>query len=292
MGAISFRCASWATFIPDFSNASGLPWRMIHPLASVSPEAKLAADVEVGPFAVIDAGVELGECCRVGPGACLTGRTTIGRGNVFHAGAVIGDAPQDLKYRNEPTRLVIGDGNVFREHVTVHRSTKPDGSTVIGSHGLFMAGCHVAHNCQVGDHVIMANGALLGGHVTVGNRVFISGNCLVHQFVTLGELALMQGGAAISLDLPPYCVAAGDNAICGLNTVGLRRAGITSSQRLELRRVYQQLFNRPGRLSEALALVAAWKLEAPARLLFEFVRASKRGVCAHGRGHRGAAPED
>lgn len=292
MGATTCRSANWAIFIPDFSKGNGLPWLMIHASAYVSPEASLAADVEVGPFAVIDAGVRLGAGCKVGPGVYLTGETTVGSNNVFHAGAVIGDAPQDLKYRDEPTRLVIGDGNVFREHVTVHRSTKADGATIVGSHGLFMAGCHIAHNCQIGDHVIMANGALLGGHVSVGDRVFISGNCLVHQFVTLGELALMQGGAAISLDLPPYCVASGDNAICGLNTVGLRRAGVTSPQRLELRRVYQALFNRTGRRSDALAMVAAWNLDAPARRLVAFVQTSRRGVCTHGRQRHDAATED
>lgn len=252
---------------------------MIHPLASVSPEAKLAADVEVGPFAVIDAGVQLGESCRVGPGAYLTGRTTIGRGNMFHAGAVIGDAPQDLKYRDEPTRLVIGDGNVFREHVTVHRSTKPDGSTVIGSHGLFMAGCHIAHNCQLGDHVIMANGALLGGHVTVGNRVFISGNCLVHQFVRVGTLAMMRGGAAISQDLPPFTIAIGENAICGLNAVGLRRAGYTAEARLELKRLYHALFRGGKNLRLAVAAARETFSSPAAKVLLDFVARAKRGVC-------------
>jgi UDP-N-acetylglucosamine acyltransferase len=253
---------------------------MIHPTAVVHAGARLGQGVEVGPFVVIDENVIVGDGCRLGPGVYLTGHTMIGRENQIHAGTVLGDAPQDLKYRNEPTRLIIGDRNVFREHVTVHRSAKLEEATEIGSHCLLMAGSHVGHNCQLGDHVILANGALLGGHVRVGDRVFISGNCLVHQFVTIGMLAMMQGGAGISQDLPPYCVAAGVNELCGLNTVGLRRAGISSEQRLQLRRVYQALFRRPGRLRDAVAGLDAGSLGEPARRLLEFVSASKRGVCS------------
>lgn len=258
---------------------------MIHATAMVHAGAQLGRDVEIGPFAVIDQDVVLGDGCRVGPHVYLTGHTVVGRRNRFHAGAVIGDAPQDLKYRNEPTRLIIGDDNVFREHVTVHRSTKPGDSTAIGSHCLFMAGSHVAHNCQLGNHIILANGALLGGHVSIQDRVFVSGHCLIHQFVSIGTLAMMQGGAGISLDLPPFCIATGDNQICGLNTVGLRRAGFTSEQRLELRHLYQVLFRRRGQLKAVIASVDAGSLAAPGRCLLDFVKASKRGVCPHGRRH-------
>ena len=226
---------------------------MIHPTAIIHPKAKLDATVQVGPFAVIDAGVELGADCVVGPHVYLTGETKIGAGNRFHAGCVIGDAPQDLKYKDEPTRLRIGDDNVFREHVTVHRSNKPDEDTVVGSHNFFMANSHVAHNCVIGDHVILANGALLGGHAVVQDRAFISGNCLVHQFTRVGTLALMQGGAAISKDLPPFTIAQRENEICGLNVIGLRRAGFTAEQRLELKRLYHLLFRGGKNLRAALA---------------------------------------
>jgi UDP-N-acetylglucosamine acyltransferase len=263
---------------------------MIHPTAVVHAGARLGQGVEVGPFAVIDENVVVGDGCRLGPGVYLTGHTTIGRENQIHAGAVLGDAPQDLKYRNEPTRLIIGDRNVFREHVTVHRSAKLEEATEIGSHCLLMAGSHVGHNCRLGDHVILANGALLGGHVRVGDRVFISGNCLVHQFVIIGTLAMMQGGAAISQDLPPFCVAAGVNELCGLNTIGLRRAGISSEERLELRRVYQALFRRPGRLRDAISCLNGSSLAEPARRLLEFVSTSKRGVCS--ARHRASTPTD
>lgn len=256
---------------------------MIHPTAIIHPDAKVDDSVTVGPFAVIDGGVELGPDNQVGPHAHLTGVTRIGRGNVFHAGAVIGDSPQDLKYRGEATRLTIGDKNVFREHVTVHRSATADGETAIGSNNYFMANCHIGHNCRLGDKVIIANGALLGGHVIVEDNAFISGNCLIHQFVRIGRLALMQGGSAISKDLPPYTIARGDNGICGLNIVGLRRAQLTSQQRIELKKVYQLLFRGRRKLKDALAEASQKYTSDTARVMLEFIAASTRGVCAdHG----------
>ena len=257
---------------------------MIHPTAIIHPKAKLDATVQVGPFAVIDAGVELGADCVVGPHAYLTGETTIGTGNLFHAGCVIGDAPQDLKYKDEPTRLRIGDDNVFREHVTIHRSNKTAEDTVVGSHNFFMANSHVAHNCAIGDHVILANGALLGGHAVVQDRAFISGNCLVHQFTRVGTLALMQGGAAISMDLPPFTIAQRENEICGLNVIGLRRAGFTAEQRLELKRLYHQLFRGGKNLRAALAEAQKEFTSAPAKVLLDFIAGAKRGVCADSGG--------
>jgi UDP-N-acetylglucosamine acyltransferase len=253
---------------------------MIHATAIIHPQAKLDPTVTVGPYAVIDADVELGAKCVVGPHAYLTGATRIGAGNQFHAGCVIGDAPQDLKYKNEPTRLRIGDHNVFREHVTVHRSNKLTEDTVIGSNNFLMANAHVAHNCAVGNHVIIANGALLGGHALVQDRAFISGNCLVHQFTRVGTLAMMQGGAAISKDLPPFCVALQDNEICGLNVVGLRRAGFTADQRLELKQLYRFLFRAGKNFRQAVAEAQSKFPGTAAKSFLEFVAAAKRGVCS------------
>jgi UDP-N-acetylglucosamine acyltransferase len=265
---------------------------MIHPTAIIHPKAKLDATVQVGPFAVIDAGVELGANCVVGPHVCLTGLTTIGAGNRFHAGCVIGDAPQDLKYKDEPTRLRIGGDNVFREHATVHRSNKPDAETIVGSHNFFMANSHIAHNCAVGDHVILANGALLGGHAVVQDRAFISGNCLVHQFTRVGTLALMQGGAAISQDLPPFTIALRVNEICGLNVVGLLRAGFTAEQRLELKRLYHLLFRSGKNLREALAEARKNFNSAPAKVLLDFIAEAKRGVCSDSGHTAGTGDEE
>ena len=246
----------------------------------------------VGPYAVIDEGVELGAECAVGPHVYLTGLTKIGSGNRFFAGCVIGEAPQDLKYNGEPTRLRIGDDNVFREHVTVHRSSKPEEETSIGSQNFLMANCHVAHNCQVDNLVIMANGALLGGHVHVGDRAFISGNCAVHQFVRVGTLAFMQGCSGLSADLPPYTVMGMMNGLCGLNTVGLRRAGFTSAERLELKQVYHLLFRAGQNLRAAVEAARERFSSAPAKTLLDFVAAARRGVCSETGAHGDLSEEE
>lgn len=252
---------------------------MIHPSAIIHPKAQLDPTVSVGPYAVIDEGVMIGPNCVIGPHVHITGNTIIGANNRFHTGCVIGDLPQDLKYKGEPTRLIIGDGNIFREHVTVHRSNKMEEDTVIGSRNFLMAHCHIGHNSRVGNDVIIANGALLGGHTIVYDRAFISGNCLVHQFVRVGQLALMQGGSAISKDLPPFTIARGDNGICGLNVVGMRRAGYSSEQRLELKKLYHLLFRSGLRLSAAVEQAKQQFQSEPARILIEFIATSKRGVC-------------
>jgi UDP-N-acetylglucosamine acyltransferase len=253
---------------------------VIHSTAIIHPKAEVDATVRVGPYAVIDEGVNVGPHCRIGPHVYLTGSAKIGDHNEFFAGCVIGEAPQDLKYRGASTSLRIGGHNVFREHVTVHRSAKMGEETTVGSHNFLMANCHVGHNCRVADYVIMANGALLGGHVTLDDRAFISGNCLVHQFVRVGTLALMQGGAAISKDLPPYTVARGDNGICGLNTVGLRRAGFTAAQRLELKQLYRALFRAEANLHDALAAARKTFKSPESLVMLNFLAESARGVCA------------
>jgi UDP-N-acetylglucosamine acyltransferase len=254
---------------------------MIHPSAIISPGAQLDSSVEVGPFAVIDRQVSIGPGCRVGPHVCLTGLTTIGANNSFHAHAVIGDAPQDVKYKGAPTGLRIGANNLFREGCTVHRSAKPEEETIIGSHNFLMVNSHVGHNVRMGDHIILANGALLGGHVVVEDRAFISGNCLVHQFVRVGRLAIMQGGSAISLDLPPFTVARGDNSISGLNTIGLRRAGLGSDERLELKQLYKKLLLSGLNLSNAMIEAKKKVVSDSAKHLLEFIASSKRGICRH-----------
>jgi len=254
---------------------------MIHPTAVIHPHARLDPSVTVGPYAVIDEKVVVGPGCQIGPYVYLTGTTVIGAHNRFYAGCVIGEAPQDLKYRGAPSCLRIGDHNTFRENATVHRSNEADTETVIGSRNLLMAGCHVGHDSILGNQVIVANGALLGGHVTVGDRALISGNCLVHQFVRVGTLAMMQGGSAISKDLPPYTVARGDNGICGLNIIGLRRAGFSSAERLELKKLYQVLFRGRRSLKEALAAASTEFQSDAAKALLDFVASTRRGLCRH-----------
>lgn len=264
---------------------------MIHPSAIVHPEAKLDCTVQVGPCAVIDGSVEIGPHCMIGPHVYITGVTRIGANNRFHAGCVIGDAPQDLKYDGAPTRLRIGDDNVFREHFTIHRSSNLETETVIGSNNFLMQHSHVAHNCVVGDHVILAGGALLAGHAVVQDRAFISGNCLVHQFTRVGTLAMMQGGAAISKDLPPFTVALRENEMCGLNIIGLRRAGLSSGERLELKRLYHKLFRNRRNLRLAISEARAEFSSRPALLLLEFVAGAKRGLCSDSGGSTGRLAE-
>jgi UDP-N-acetylglucosamine acyltransferase len=256
---------------------------VIHSTAIIHPKAKLDPTVRVGPYAVIDEGVEIGPGCIIGPHVYMTGLATIGAHNQFCAGCVIGEAPQDLKYQGEPTRLRIGERNVFREHVTVHRASKQAEETVIGSQNFLMAHSHVAHNCRLGDLVILANGALLGGYAIVEDRAFISGNCLVHQFVRVGTLALMRGGSAISKDLPPFTVARGENTLCGLNTIGLRRAGFAPAERLELKQLYHTLFRDGLNLKTALAVAQKKFSATPSQRMIEFLKASTRGVCFEGR---------
>jgi UDP-N-acetylglucosamine acyltransferase len=252
---------------------------MIHPTAIINPKAQLDASVEVGPYAVIDGHVSLGAGCRVGPHVYLTGHTRIGTNNRFYAGCVVGEAPQDVKYKDEPTELRMGDNNLVREGATVHRSAKPGQATLIGSNNFLMVNSHVGHNVVLGDHVILANGALLAGHVEIGDRVFISGNCLIHQFVRVGTLAIMQGGSGISKDLPPYTVARGNNGMCGLNVIGLRRAGLSADERLELKKLYHKLFRSGKNLSDAVGRARKEFTGAPAKVLLDFVAAAKRGVC-------------
>lgn len=253
---------------------------MIHPTAIINPKAQVHESVQVGPYAVIDADVELGADCIVGPHVYITGKTRIGSGNRFFAGCVIGEAPQDLKYSGALTGVRIGDRNVFREHVTVHRSTKPEEDTIIGSDNFLMANAHVAHNCRLHNSVIMANGALLGGHAEIFDRAFISGNCLVHQFTRVGTLAMMQGGSAASKDVPPFTIAHHVNTLAGLNVVGMRRAGINSADRLELKKLYHLLYRAPEHgFRHALAATQSKFSSGVAQQVFEFLSGAKRGIC-------------
>lgn len=253
----------------------------IHPTAVVDPGAKLGEGTVVGPFAVIESGVEIGPGCLIQPYVHIMGPCRIGGGNRFHTGCVIGDAPQDLKYDGKPTGVIIGDNNVFREHVTVHRSNRPEETTVIGSNNYLMAHCHIGHNSWLGDHIIIANGALIGGHVVIHDRAFLSGNSLIHQFTRIGQLSLMQGGAGISKDLPPYTIASGINHIAGLNIIGLRRAGFTSDQRLQLKRLYRILFLSGYTLQAAMAQAKMEFHEDYTGVLLDFIETAKRGVCSH-----------
>jgi UDP-N-acetylglucosamine acyltransferase len=259
----------------------------IHPTAVISPETELADDVAVGPFAVIEGKVQIGPGCVIRPYAHLCGPITMGAGNTVFSGAVLGERPQHLKYNDEPTRLEIGERNVFREHVTVHRGTTQSWATRIGSDNFFMAHSHIAHDCQVGNRCIFANGALLAGHCVIEDNVYLSGNCAIHQFVRVGRLALLSGCSTATKDMPPFIVQQGQTCVVGVNVVGMRRAGISSDRIDAVRRAFHLLFHERKVMSAALEQVEQQlgTVDVVAELL-AFIRQSKRGVASmrdHGR---------
>ncbi|MEE9395087.1 MAG: acyl-ACP--UDP-N-acetylglucosamine O-acyltransferase [Planctomycetota bacterium] len=226
---------------------------MIHPSAIIHPQAQLAANVEVGPFAIVESGVEVGSGTVILARAHLSGNTKLGRDCEVHMGAVLGHLPQDLNFDPEiPSGLQIGDRCVFRENVTVHRATREGESTTIGNDNYFMAQSHLAHDCRVGNHVIMCNNALAAGHVEIGDGVFISGNSVIHQFCRLGEICMVSGISGTSQDVPPYTIVTGRSQIRGLNVVGLRRAGFDLEARCAVKEVYRKIFRAHGDFHAAM----------------------------------------
>ncbi len=251
----------------------------IHPTAIIDPRAELAEGVEVGPCAVIEAGVRVGPGTVIGPFVHLQGLTEIGPDNRIGTGATLGHAPQHAAYRGVPTRLLIGRGNTIREYVSVHRAFEADGATLIGDGCMLMGFCHVAHDCRLGDRVTIANGSLLGGHVTVGDGVFISGLLAVHQFCRIGRLAMLSGLSGITQDVPPFMIVEGRPAFLrGLNTVGLRRAGVSPAARQELRRLFRQLYRSGRSPREAIAGIDRAALTDEGKELIDFYASSRRGV--------------
>ncbi len=230
----------------------------IDPRAIVSPKAELAADVTVGPYTVIGDDVVIGPGTWIGPNAVINGPTTLGAGNRVFQFASIGEAPQDLKYKGEPTRLVIGDRNVFREFTTMNRGTVTGGGlTTIGSDNLFMAYTHVAHDCHVGNRVVMANYATLGGHVHVGDWVIMGGYSGIHQFTKVGAHAFLGNNAAVTRDVPPYVMAVGSPAVPhSINSEGLKRRGFTPEQIRNLKNAYRVLYRSELKLADAVAELA------------------------------------
>jgi len=253
---------------------------VIHPRAVIDPRAEIHPDCDIGPYVVVDGLVRIGRATRVMAHATITGWTEIGAENEIHPGAALGGAPQDKAYRGAESYLKIGDGNVFRENVTVHRGTAPGSATIVGADNYLMAGAHVGHNCRLGDHIVLANGALLGGYVDVGDRAFISGNCVVHQFVRVGELSLMRGLSGTSRDVPPYAVVDWQHTVRGVNVVGLRRVGFDDKRIRTLKEAFRILFRQGRNLKLALVeLEANAALAQEALPLLEFIKSSKRGVC-------------
>jgi UDP-N-acetylglucosamine acyltransferase len=252
----------------------------VHPTAVVDPSAELGADVVVEAFAIVGPQAVIGQGTTVGPRVIIEGRTTLGNGCAVGAGSVIGTAPQDLKYRGEPTTVRIGDDTVIREYATINRGTSATGATVIGSRVYLMTYVHVAHDCVIADDVILANAVQLAGHVTVEDHAQIGGLTPIHQFVRIGRHAFVGGGSRVPRDVPPFAMTAGNPMrLCGINVEVLRRAGFTADKRLALRRTFRLLFNSHLSRSEALSSVESeyGHLEE-VRQVIEFVQDSSRGV--------------
>ena len=253
----------------------------VHSTAIVHPEAKVHGSVEIGPYAIIGQHVSIGEGTKIGPHAVIEGHTTIGQRNTIFHHTSLGAVPQDLKYAGEPTRLVIGDDNTIREFVTMHIGTAGGGGvTSVGHKSLFMAYCHIAHDCVVGNGCVLANCATLAGHVELSDYVTLGGLSAVHQFTRIGRHAFVAGGAMVVMDVPPFCTAQGDRAeLAGLNTVGLSRHGFTDEQIGRVKDAYSILFRSKLGLNEALTrLKAEYGGHPEIDLLLSFITASKRGI--------------
>jgi len=253
----------------------------VDPRAIVSPKADLADDVTVGPYTVIGDDVRIGAGTWIGPHAVINGLTTIGAGNRIFQFASIGDAPQDLKYKGEPTRLEIGDRNVFREFTSMNRGTVQGGGvTTIGSDNLFMAYTHVAHDCRVGSRCVLANYATLGGHVVLGDWVIMAGYSGIHQFTRVGAHAFLGNNAAVTRDVPPYIMAVGSPAVPhSINSEGLKRRGFTPEQIRNLRNAFRVLYRSDLKLADAVEELKTRATSQPELKIFvDFIGESARSL--------------
>jgi UDP-N-acetylglucosamine acyltransferase len=250
--------------------------------AVVSPKAILGTNVSVGPFTIIEDHAVIGDGTAVAANALIGAGARIGKDCRIHHGAVVGHAPQDLKYANEPTTCELGDRTVVREYAALHRGTGEGGRTIIGSDTFIMAFAHVAHDCLVGDHVIMANAAMLAGHCEVGDWVIIGGITPVHQFVKIGQHAMIGGGVRVPKDVPPY-VLAGETPVIfeGLNSVGLRRRGFSREVMDALDRAYALIYRSKLNVSQAVQRIQSDPSLTSIRevqIVLDFIANSKRGI--------------
>lgn len=254
---------------------------MIDERAIIHPDAKIAAGVSIGPGAVIGAKVEIGENCWIGPYVVIEGPTTIGKNNKIFQFASVGDEPQDITYKGEPTRLEIGDNNIIREYCMISRGTvKGGGVTRIGSNNFFMAYVHIGHDCMIGDHIIMVNYAALSGHVTVNNYAIIGPYAAVHQFCHVGDYAFIARATYVTKDVLPYVMIAGHTtSACGINTVGLRRRGFSSAAIDGLRRAYKIIFRKGFTVQQAIGELELMQQECPEVIpLIDALNSSTRGI--------------
>lgn len=261
----------------------------IHPLAAVSPYALLGNGVTVGPFCVVEPGVEIGDGCQLASRVVIKTGTRLGRENHVFEGAVLGGLPQHIHMPECPGRVEIGDGNVIRENVTIHRALEANHATRIGNGCLLMVGSHVAHDCSLGDGVILTNNVMLAGHVNIGDRAYLAGAVAVHQFCRIGRLAMVGGLARIRQDVPPFVtVDGGSTMIVGLNRVGLRRAGFTPDELARLKTAYQIIYRSGLAWDEMLDVLQLEFPTGPASEFVPFFIMGKRGFVQERRTPPGA----
>jgi UDP-N-acetylglucosamine acyltransferase len=260
----------------------------IHPTAIVHKNAELGANVSIGPYAVIDDKVQIADGVTIGPHVVVHKYVSLGQNCVIHAHAVIGDLPQDLVYQDCVSYVKVGAGVVIREGATIHRGTKPNTATEVGSDCYLMAYSHLAHNVRLGNNVVVCNGALLAGYVEVGDRAFISGNCVIHQFTRIGRIAMLGGNCGISKDILPFCTTKSvtPNCVLGLNVVGMRRAGINAADRLKIKSAFTTLYKSGLNISQAVARLKNEDNSPYAREYAEFIESSKRGICGFASGQQ------
>jgi UDP-N-acetylglucosamine acyltransferase len=265
--------------LTEIGDSVTIPFAMpIHPTAVVDSAAEIDASASIGPHAIVCGPVKIGPDCIIGPAAVVMGHTTLEAGCRIHSHAVVGDAPQDLKYHGEVSYCVIGEGSVVREGATVHRGTAAGTSTVVGKRCLLMTNTHVGHNCELSDDVILVSGALLGGHVHVGARAIVSGNAAVHQHVRIGELALVGILARITQDVPPFCITDQEGNVVAENRVGMKRAGLSLAERAELRAAFGAIYRDGiGRNAAVRYLQTTVTTDAGRRLLAYYTHNSARG---------------
>lgn len=258
----------------------------IHPTAIVDRDAEIHESVEVGPFSIIERGVVIGEGCRIESGVRIFSGTRMGRDNRVCHGALLGCEPQDLTFDPVNSRpLVIGDGNHFKEGVNISRGVKSDAGTRIGSGNYFMGNFHVGHDCIIGDHNILGHGTVLAGHVTIGDHVFVSGVAAIHQFTYLGDRVMIAGCAKVVKDIPPYTIGDGNPArVSGINSIGLRRAGIPAATRSAIKQAYRRIYHAGENIGQAIEQLAGEPQIPEVESIIRFFRQSERGVTGYRKG--------
>jgi UDP-N-acetylglucosamine acyltransferase len=254
---------------------------MIHQSAIVHRNAEIAPDCDIGPYCIVGEKVKLGPGCRLHAHVVIEGSTRIGRENEFFPFCSIGHKTQDLKYKGEPTHLVIGDHNVFREFITVNRATAPGDKTIVGSHNTFLAYTHIAHDCVIGNHIVVSNCGTFAGHVTVEDHAIIGGLTAVHQFCRIGKMAITGGCSKVVQDIPPFMMADGNPAeVRTINKVGLERNGVAEDVQQHLKNAFKLLYRQSGlNIGEAVTEIQKSIPESPELThLCEFVNQSSRGI--------------